>query len=184
MTTRRLQIEKSRREEDARREDALRRERKELEKEREELIEWLRPFDYHSKHQSSTQLRHENTCGWLLENETVENWRSGSDSRFLWLYGIPGAGKTVLLSSIIEDVKSLCKADQSKDVACVYYYYYFERSQDETSPLLGWAVDQLIRCCQYIPNEILDCFRASQQPSVPTLVVALSSLAKKFKKIY
>ena len=76
------------REENTRREDDARRCQDAERQEREELIEWLKPFDYHSKHQSSSQLRQEGTCGWLLENATFQDWRSGSGSKFLWLYGI------------------------------------------------------------------------------------------------
>ena len=85
----RLEAEKSQKEEDFRRQEAEKRELEKSEKQRRELLEWLIPFDYNSKHQSSTQLRQEGTCGWLLENATFKDWRSGSgSSSFLWLYGI------------------------------------------------------------------------------------------------
>jgi hypothetical protein len=147
------------------------------------MLKWLVTTDPSPDHNTACRRHDAHTGNWLSKSPEYQSWITFR-TRFLWLYGIPGAGKTVLLSSIIEIVKSRCKTVQSKDVACVYYYCYFGRSQDETSPLLRWIIDQLIRCCQYIPNEILDCFRAGQQPSVSTLVVALSSLAKKFQKIY
>ena len=85
----RLEAEKSQKEEDFRRQEAEKRELEELKKQRRELLEWLVPFDYNSKHQASTQLRQEGTCGWLLENATFKDWLSGSGtSPFLWLYGI------------------------------------------------------------------------------------------------
>ena len=89
---RQLEVERLRRDENARREDAERRQqeliKQEREEQRKELIEWLKPFDYHSKHQASTQSREEGTCGWLLTNESFKKWKSGSESNFLWLYGI------------------------------------------------------------------------------------------------
>ena len=99
---RQLEAEKLCREDDARRQEInrLRQERSERQREaessrmeaerqeRKELIQWLKPFDYNSKHQSSTQLRQEGTCGWILENDAFQDWRSGSGSNFLWLCGI------------------------------------------------------------------------------------------------
>ena len=90
-----MEAERLQREEDARHEEIERRrqeaekqELRELERQRQELIQWLKPFDYNSKHQASTQLRQEGTCGWLLEDPTFKDWRSESGSKFLWLFGI------------------------------------------------------------------------------------------------
>ena len=84
----RIETEKIRREDEKRREEAEKQEFEKSKNKRQELIRWLEPFDYHSKHQSSAQLRQEGTCGWLLENAIFEDWRSGSETQFLWLYGI------------------------------------------------------------------------------------------------
>lgn len=83
-----LEAENARREDERRRQETEKQELKELEKQRQELIEWLKPFDYNSKHQTATQLRQKDTCHWLLENKTFEDWRYGAGSNFLWLYGI------------------------------------------------------------------------------------------------
>jgi hypothetical protein len=134
-------------------------------------------------HNSACTLHDAHTGKWLSDSTEYQAW-STTNTSFLWLYGIPGAGKTVLLSYIIENVKAQCKSLPSNDVACVYYYCYFGRAQDESPHLLRWVIDQLVRCSQYIPNEILDCYYAGQQPSMPTLVLALSLLLKKFRKVY
>ena len=83
-----LEEEREQKEEERRRQENDRQELKKSAKQGEELIEWLKPFEYNSKHQSATQLRQENTCGWLLENATFKNWRFGTGSKFLWLHGI------------------------------------------------------------------------------------------------
>lgn len=83
-----VEEERHRREEERRREEAEKQELERTAQRREALIMWLKPFDFHSKHQSSAELRHEGTCGWLLEDPAFVNWRSGSGSNLLWLYGI------------------------------------------------------------------------------------------------
>lgn len=112
-----------------------------------------------------------------------EDWKNGS-TRFLWFHGIPGAGKTVLLSYIIEDVKKYCSTIPSDDVTYSYYYCYFGRNQDEVPHLLRSVINQLCRKSQYVPNEIPDCFNASEQPSVPVLIEALSTVLRNFRRVY
>jgi hypothetical protein len=90
----------------------------------------------------------------------------------------------VLLPSIIKRVKAYSESLTAEDITYVYYYCYFGQSQDGISHLLRWMISQLARHCQSIPKEILQYFRQSQQPSVPVLTEALSSLTSKFKRIY
>lgn len=133
--------------------------------------------------QHSPRSNDAHTGQWLSKAPEYQSW-AAMETRFLWLYGIPGAGKTVLFSHIVESVKARYPFRPGNDIACVYYYCYFGRSQDETELLLRWIIDQLIRSSQFIPNEILDCFRAGQQPSVLTMVSALGLLVQKFHRIY
>lgn len=149
----------------------------------DKILKWLVTTDPSPNHNAACLLHDARTGNWLSKSPEYQAWHT-SKTRFLWLYGIPGAGKTVLLSYIIENMNAQCKSLGSNDVACVYYYCYFGRAQDETSHLLRWTINQLTRRSLFIPNEIVDCFSAGQEPSVPTLVVALSSLVRKFQKIY
>ncbi|KAM0421801.1 hypothetical protein ACHAPD_000240 [Fusarium lateritium] len=51
--------------------------------------------------QSKGGLREESYC-WIFENEDFKQWKkSKSDSRFLWIKGDTGKGKTMLLAGII-----------------------------------------------------------------------------------
>ncbi len=63
--------------------------------------------------------------------------------RLLWLHGIPGAGKTVLASFAIEQLKEICSHEVG--LGCAYYYCHYSHKQDEAAPLLRWAVSQLCR---------------------------------------
>ncbi|KAG5746346.1 hypothetical protein H9Q70_010966 [Fusarium xylarioides] len=49
------------------------------------------------------------TGKWLFRNESFQNWLAGIDKAkpILWLRGIPGAGKTLLASSVIKHTQSL-----------------------------------------------------------------------------
>ncbi|KAH8645583.1 hypothetical protein BGZ60DRAFT_340639, partial [Tricladium varicosporioides] len=46
------------------------------------------------------------TCGWLQKNEVFESWTNDTESSLLWIYGIPGSGKSILASYIVDQLKS------------------------------------------------------------------------------
>jgi len=45
-------------------------------------------------------------CKWIFANETFKTWRHNEDSRLLWIHGNAGAGKTMLLASIIDELET------------------------------------------------------------------------------
>ena len=102
----------------------------------------------------------------------------------MWFYGIPGAGKTILLSYMVEDVKLHCKTQSDKSSICIYYYCYFGRNQDESAHLVRWAVSQLARNTQYIPEGIVEILQKGEQPSLSALMDALSELSSRLNRVY
>ena len=73
-----------------------------ISKERRKVLDWIQPYDPCQNHEMSLRLRHPGTGLWLTESGEFKSWLTSSPAR-LWCYGIPGAGKTVLASSIIQD---------------------------------------------------------------------------------
>jgi hypothetical protein len=112
-----------------------------------EVCTWLESTNPSSNHIDALKLREEHTGLWMTESTDWKEWLEGK-TRCLWLHGIPGAGKTVLASFLVDQAQAAClkltiTASQGKPVVCVYYYCYFARSQDETAPFLRWVVGQL-----------------------------------------
>lgn len=134
-------------------------------------------------HNTACALHDSHTGTWITRSDEYQEWKNGS-SRVFWLNGIPGAGKTILFSHIVEDIKQYCKTFGSKDITCSYYYCYFGRDQDEVPHLLRWVINQLCRESQYIPKEILDSFLTGEQTSVPVLIQALSAVLLNFRYVY
>ncbi|KAF9231046.1 hypothetical protein BU15DRAFT_82885 [Melanogaster broomeanus] len=69
------------------------------------LLEWLDGLNCTVKHETTRKLRQKTTGEWLLNEELYMDWRNSS-IRFLWLGGKPGAGKSVLASTIIDNLSS------------------------------------------------------------------------------
>ncbi|KAL8732257.1 MAG: hypothetical protein Q9166_002829 [cf. Caloplaca sp. 2 TL-2023] len=104
--------------------------------------QWLDPVNAKTNHGAAIKLRHQDTGNWFLEGEAFENWLH-EDNTFLWLHAIPGAGKTVLVSSTIEYLKEHVK---SEDVGLAYFYCdYKDSKKQEPSKLLCTLLSQLAR---------------------------------------
>lgn len=112
-------------------------------------MEWLRPrgIEADEFHRQKRALRQDGTCDWLAQSPSWIDWcKGGSDlhSRFLWIRGLAGAGKTVLASFAIDEVLTKCR---HKGVS--YYYCSHERqkegytSVEETSSFLRWVIRDL-----------------------------------------
>ena len=48
--------------------------------------------------------RHPGTCQWFLKRPEFQAWLDESPPPILWIQGVPGSGKTILMSSILEDL--------------------------------------------------------------------------------
>jgi hypothetical protein len=60
-----------------------------------QLVKWLAPLHYNTKHEDSFEKHQEGTGVWLFDNHKFREWESSSPS-ILWIHGIPGCGKTIL----------------------------------------------------------------------------------------
>ncbi|KAI4086273.1 MAG: hypothetical protein LQ344_007691 [Seirophora lacunosa] len=106
------------------------------------IDQWLDPVNFESNHDAAVKLRHQGTGNWFLEGDAFKDWLH-KDNAFLWLHAIPGAGKTVLVSSTIEFLKKHAK---SEDVGLAYFYCdYKELRKQEPSKLLCTLLCQLAR---------------------------------------
>jgi len=88
-----------------------------LGKERRKVLELFGKSDPSFSHQASLRLRHPLTGLWVSEGATFKTWLYTRNSK-LWLSGIPGAGKTVLAASLIEEA-----VNESSSARAVAYFY-------------------------------------------------------------
>jgi hypothetical protein len=111
------------------------------------------------------------------------NWLDGK-TRCVWIYGIPGAGKTVLASYLIENIKKHCEAATTRKCAYIYYYCYFGHNQEETAPLLRWTISQLCRQAKLVPISLNKLYEHGGQPSLLQLLHVLEATLEAFDHLY
>ncbi|KAJ9218119.1 hypothetical protein DTO166G4_510 [Paecilomyces variotii] len=84
---------------------------------RHEMLLWISVIPFEDHHRIAKEGRTENTGTWLLRHDQYVEWQSSQQSTILWLHGIPGAGKTKLVSQVIDNLQhDLCEG------ALVYFY--------------------------------------------------------------
>ncbi|KAF2113185.1 hypothetical protein BDV96DRAFT_601378 [Lophiotrema nucula] len=112
-----------------------------LDEKRKEILKSFLFVDPKRNFDINLELRHPTTGFWLKENDSFKRWM-GNVGGILWLSGIPGAGKTVLSTLIIEG----CITNSSSDKAVAYFYcdYKDTRSQDPVH-ILGTLATQIAR---------------------------------------
>ncbi|CAP62321.1 uncharacterized protein PODANS_0_150 [Podospora anserina S mat+] len=90
--------------------------------------EWLAPANVATNHKAATSLRHASSGTWFLHGHQFQRWLR-EDNSFLWLHAIPGAGKTILSSSIINYLQEKVQ-DQNTGLAYFYCDYKDSQKQD------------------------------------------------------
>ncbi|KAF8183290.1 hypothetical protein K438DRAFT_1144097 [Mycena galopus ATCC 62051] len=93
------------------------------------LVDWLSPINFFLRHTDISRVRQPGTGGWLLVDPHFQAWESGS-GRTLWCHGIPGAGKTVLASMVVDHLNE----NPNAGVACMYLNH--KEAEDQTPAML------------------------------------------------
>ena len=142
------------------------------------MYSWLQPnTDPSPLHNRAEALIEPHTCDWVQRTPAWTDWLEAR-ARCLWIHGIPGAGKTVLLSHLIKELKKI-------HGSVIYYYCYFGHNQDEAAPFLRWLITQLCRQANSVPAELYVLFGEGCELSLPELLKILSICLDYFdKRIY
>jgi hypothetical protein len=64
---------------------------------RSEILQWLSPEQYIKHHKQTKRDVLQGTGQWLLSDPVFHQWKTESVSSILWLHGIPGSGKSMLV---------------------------------------------------------------------------------------
>ena len=82
------------------------------------LFEWLDPVQPHTNYEKAASLHEQHTGQWIFSNPAFQTWLDAS-SGTLWLHAKPGAGKTIMASTVITHLNDLVSGKE----AIVLYYF-------------------------------------------------------------
>ncbi|KAI0293302.1 hypothetical protein B0F90DRAFT_1643201 [Multifurca ochricompacta] len=87
---------------------------------RQDLRRWLSPPDPSTNHNIARGTHHSGTASWFFEGSTFNEWKSSGS--LLWVHGKPGSGKSILCSTIVQDIEVMCEAGLAN---MAYFYFDF-----------------------------------------------------------
>ncbi|KAF2176086.1 hypothetical protein K469DRAFT_522797, partial [Zopfia rhizophila CBS 207.26] len=105
-------------------------------------LAWVSKIDFEKVHEDTYARKHEQTCGWLINESKYQHWFSSSISSLLWCYGKPGIGKSVLASNVLEHITAKCGLREDTAI-CFAYYNYRNKQLGDVSQIIAALIKQL-----------------------------------------
>ena len=157
---------------------------------RTNVLKWLDTINVQLNHSSAREKHLEDTGMWFLNGADFAHWQA-SPRGLLWLFGIPGCGKSVLSSSVIESLQARTTEDNQSPTAVAYFYFDFADEENRTVPnLLSTLLAQLCKQIEEIPSSVrtlYDSYSHQAQCSLPPsgeLLDTLMAVARRWPYIY
>jgi hypothetical protein len=130
-----------------------------------DILQWLNPVEYQSFHDDLVTKRQPGTGQWLIDSKEFQSWMAATKQTLL-CYGIPGAGKTYLASSIIEHLYETYSEVSTIGIAYVYCNFRQEEMQ-KVDDVLTSLLKQLAQQQSTIPTAVRDLYSRYQARKTP-----------------
>ena len=104
-----------------------------------DIVKWLAPINHEADYfvddlRSASESCHPGTCTWILDRPEFCAWLNSDPNdavtRLLWLTGVPGAGKTVLSSFVINRCS---KVFRNEDFPPILHFFFKSTDNDKNS---------------------------------------------------
>jgi hypothetical protein len=149
------------------------------------ILHWLTPIDYAPQQNDFIGQRQAGTGQWLLESGKFQEWlKSGKP---LFCPGIPGAGKTILTSIVIDYLNTRFSNDLT--IGSAYIYCNFRRQDKQTSyDLLASLLKQLTQGQASLPDSVKSLYDkhkiTHKRPSLDEISKTLQSVAAMYSRVF
>ncbi|KAI0859030.1 hypothetical protein F4860DRAFT_280944 [Xylaria cubensis] len=151
-----------------------------------EILNWLIPTDYGPQQTDYLRRRQTGTGQWLLNSEEYQNWIK-EPNKTLFCPGIPGAGKTILTSIVVEDLE---KRFYNKTTTVVAYLYcnYKRQAEQTIENLLSSLLKQVAQTQPSLPHSLEELYNRHKvnrtRPLSDKVYKALESVALQNSRVF
>jgi Cdc6-like AAA superfamily ATPase len=144
---------------------------------------WLSAPDPSTNFNKASKQRQKGTGLWFLQGSSFQKWQTDHHT-FLWLYGIPGCGKTILSSTIIEHLEHTYP-----ERLLLYFYFDFTDSSKQTlEDVVRSLISQLYRRRRDTQTSLDSLFSSHEngqrQPSCESLCKVFLQMVNQAKDVY
>jgi Cdc6-like AAA superfamily ATPase len=150
------------------------------------ILNWLTAVDYGLQQSQHQSLRQRGTCTWFSKTTEFRSWVS-TQGTTLFCRGIPGAGKTIMTSMVIDDLESSYGNNPSIGIA--YIYCNFQR-QDQQTPdqLFAGLLKQLALGLSSLPEVVSSLYadheKKRTRPTTREMFSALQKVVAQYSKVF
>ena len=152
----------------------------------QEILDWLTPIDYAAQQSNFKRQRQAGTGLWLLNSPEYQQWVM-TKGKTLFCPGLPGAGKTILTSIVVDSLFETFRGDSS--VAICYFFYDYRRKEeqrldDNMLSILKQLAQNLPLIHQSVRDLYNQCIEKRTRPSTEEVRKTLYSLANSYSRTF
>jgi hypothetical protein len=148
------------------------------------ILDWLSTSDYRSQLSYSLDRKEEGTAQWLLKSPEFLEWNREA-GRTLFCQGMPGAGKTLMMSTVVEYLNS--QHGKDTEVGIAYLYCDFTQNRDQAAQrLLANLLRQLTEKSGAMPEELVAMYERHKSglPPLRDLTTLFHAVAKRYSRTF
>ena len=123
------------------------------EEQRLRVFEWLSTVQYMSHHRAKSKNVLPGSGQWLLRKPEFMEWMESSTSSILWLHGIPGSGKSMLVAHVVDYFQTRSSSERCPAPLAYFYCVRNTNEPERADPeeLLRSILEQLSSSDQDLP---------------------------------
>jgi len=156
-------------------------------------MDWLSPVDSETDFIRENGKREPRTGEWIFSESSMIDWTSDTNEaatkRILWIYGIPGCGKSILCSAAIRELRRRFPVESDCPIA-FFFCDQKDSARHKLDSILRTWISQLLSRCECIPDSIRTAFDISRHNGRPQISPAdqpirlLRDLTGRFNQCY
>ncbi|PYI01810.1 hypothetical protein BO78DRAFT_473056 [Aspergillus sclerotiicarbonarius CBS 121057] len=159
-------------------------------KRRQEILAWFSNVPYEDQHDEAKKGLAKGTGRWVFQRPEFESWQTSRKRRILWLNGIPGAGKTKIMSVVIEKFKEEVssgtapegKSGPATDQIAFFYCRRYEESRRDAITILRSLAKQLATLCDPLPKSMERLYNVKGKEGSASRIIHIKQIQKILKK--
>ena len=150
------------------------------------ILDWLTYTDYGRQQTDHFKRRQPGTGQWFLNSQEYESWAE-EPRKTLFCPGMPGVGKTILTSIIVNDLEE--KFPNPEVAAIVYIYCDFNRGDEQSiENLFSSLLKQLAQSQRHLPVPVRELYEKHRSkrtgPTLDEIYDVLQSVALKIPRVF